>query len=88
MDNPDEKLITFLIKTAEDIKNKTLPSKELQAVSELYIKNQFIKDMNKRGLNDDLSSKNQEEIPEEFPESEFMRFIILGWYCYSILNKA
>jgi len=68
----DEKLILFLRNIADSIEKKQLNEAEMFAVGEFYMSYHFQKEIDK---------------VEDIDEKDFLKFLILGWYIYYIIQK-
>ena len=76
---PDVKLILFLRNLADSIEQRQLLPRQLQSIGEFFMTYQFqeqaIRD------NDDSSP------PSEFSQDELLKFIVLGWFVYSVILR-
>jgi hypothetical protein len=78
--DPDTRLIPFLRNLADLIEQRQLLPRQLQSIGEFFMSYQFqeqaIRD------NDDSSPP-----PREFSQEELLKFIVLGWFVYSVILR-
>jgi len=79
--NPNESLIPFLRKLADSIENHQLLPQQLQRIGEFFMAYQF----QEQAIRDGDTSESSESL--EFDHEELKKFLILGWYCYSVILK-
>lgn len=79
--NPNESLIPFLRKLADSIENHQLLPQQLQRIGEFFMAYQF----QEQAIRDGDTSESDDSL--EFDQEELKKFLILGWYCYSVILK-
>lgn len=68
-----EDLSNFLDDMSQRLKKDDISDKELQTLGEFYMLCKF--------------KKEYELVKDEMDEKDMIKFLVLGWYFYTILNK-
>ena len=68
----NEELILFITDMKEKLQNDQMSENEIQMLGEFYMLCKF---------------KNEfEMMKDEIEERDLIKFLVLGWYCYCIIN--
>lgn len=78
-----KKLGTFLRELADEIDSKDTPKALLKHTSEFFISCQFVKQAIADGHDD-----HEEKTVERSDIEKFVKFIMLGWYCYTLIESG
>lgn len=78
-DNSTKCLIPFLRNLADSIEQKQLLPRQLQHVGEFFMEYHYEDEYNDENESLDKS--------DEFDPKELTKFIVLGWYIYSVILK-
>jgi hypothetical protein len=76
----DEMMIPFLRNLADSIDNKSLSARQLHSIGEFYMSYQFQKEAAQSG--------DTEAPTIDFSKKDMLKFLVLGWWVYSHLQKG
>lgn len=83
-DSAEKELVPFLRRLADAIEHKKLSVNQLQHIGEFFMSYLFIEQVEKDNLE---YTKKSEKHPTKFSDEEFKKFITLGWWVYSEIDR-